>query len=138
MKVLGLDLGNRTIGIAISDKLGFLARPVETYRFDDRDFPAAKNYIVQFVEESHITEIVLGYPKNMDGSVGEQGQISERFKKLLEDELDIPIILWDERLTSKMASSMMKEQKLQRKKRKQTIDTMAATIILQGYLDRRK
>lgn len=138
MKVLGLDLGNRTIGIAVSDELGFLARPVETYRFDDQNFASAKEYIVHFVQEHQITEIVLGYPKNMDGSVGEQGHVSERFKELLEEALDVSIILWDERLTSKMASSMMKEQKLQRKKRKQTIDTMAATIILQGYLDRRK
>lgn len=138
MKIMGLDLGNRTLGIALSDALGFLARPVETFRFTDKDFVAAKKYVIQLVQNEAVTEIVLGYPKNMDGSIGEQGQISEQFKLMLEEELSIPIHLWDERLTSKMASSMMKEQQLQRKKRKQTIDTMAATIILQGYLDRRK
>jgi len=136
MKKLGLDLGNKTLGIAISDELGFLARGLETFRFEDRDFDSALAYTVQLIEKEKITEIVLGYPKNMDGTIGEQGQISEQFKAKLETMSNVHITLWDERLTSKMASNMMKDQKLKRQKRRNDIDKMAAVVILQGYLDR--
>ena len=136
MKVLGLDLGNRTLGIAMSDELGFLARPVETFRFPEKEFELAKSHIVQLVQTERIGTIVLGYPKNMDGTVGEQGTISETFQQMLQTSLNIPILLWDERLSSKMASSMMKDQNLKRTKRKASIDAMAAVVILQGYLDR--
>jgi len=137
MKVLGLDLGNKTLGIAISDELGFLARGLETFRFEDRDFDSALTFIVQLIEQEQITEVALGYPKNMDGTIGEQGTISEEFKAKLETLCPVKIILWDERLTSKMASNMMKDQKLKRQKRRNDIDKMAAVVILQGYLDRR-
>ena len=136
MKVLGLDLGNRTLGIALSDELGFLARPVETFRFDEQAFDLAKDKVLSLIQTEHIGAIVLGHPKNMDGSVGEQGRICEAFKAMLETETSVPIHLWDERLTSKMASSMMKDQNLNRTKRKASIDAMAAVVILQGYLDR--
>lgn len=138
MKTIGLDLGNKTLGIAISDDLGFLSRPFETFRFADQDFEAAKQRVLDVVQQEQIGTIVLGLPKHMDGSIGEQGTISQTFKASLEDTLDIPILLWDERLTSKMASSMMKEQNLRRKQRKQTIDAMAAVIILQSYLDKQQ
>lgn len=136
MKALGLDLGNKTLGVAISDELGFLARGLETFRFDDKEFDQALTYTLSLIEKYQITHVVLGYPKNMDGSIGEQGNISEVFKQQLEQQSTATIILWDERLTSKMASSMMKDQNLKRKKRREDIDKMAATIILQGYLDR--
>jgi len=135
MKKLGLDLGNRTLGIAISDELNFLARGIETYRFDEKDFEKALNYTINLIKQYNIDVVVLGYPKNMDGTVGEQGQISQDFKKNIEENSNVRVVLWDERLTSKMASNMMINQKLKRKKRKQDIDKMAAVIILQGYLD---
>jgi putative Holliday junction resolvase len=136
MKVLGLDLGTRTLGVAISDDLRFLARPIETVRFEENDLKAAKEYVLNLLQKEPIDTIVLGYPRNMDGSVGGQGHYSEAFQSLLQEDTTIPVLLWDERLTSKVASAMMKDQKLKRKQRKDAIDAMAATVILQSYLDR--
>lgn len=136
MKKLGLDLGNRTLGIAVSDELNFLARGVETYRFTEKDFPSALKHTLDSIDKFNVDEVVLGLPKNMDGSIGEQGNISIDFKDSIEKNSNVKVILWDERLTSKMASNMMINQNLKRKKRKKDIDKMAAVIILQGYLDR--
>lgn len=135
MKVLGLDLGNRTMGVAISDELKFLARGVETIRFPEQAFQDALNYVKMICEKEPIETIVLGYPKRLDNEVGAQAQIVEQFKAMIETDIAIPVVLLDERFTSKMASDMMKEQNLKRKKRKTSIDTMAAAIILQSYLD---
>ena len=125
MKKLGLDLGDKSLGIAISDELNFLARPVETYKFADKDFKSALNYTLSLLNEHKIDTIVLGLPKNMNGTEGIQAKTCRDFKD----------VLWDERLTSKMASNMMIGQNLKRKKRKASIDAMAAVIILQGFLD---
>lgn len=133
MKKLGLDLGNRTLGIAISDELNFLARGLETYRFEEKDFDKPLHYTKELIKKYNIDVVVLGHPKNMDGTRGEQAQIAEDFKEQLETE--IKVVLWDERLTSKMATQMMVSQNLKKKNRKKDIDKMAATIILQGYLD---
>ena len=135
MKKLGLDLGNRTLGIAVSDELNFLARGLETFRFSEKDFDSALHCTLDLVIKYNIDVIVLGHPKNMDGSIGEQAQISEDFKNQIEAKSTVRVILWDERLTSKMANNMMISQNLKNKKRKKDIDKMAATIILQGYLD---
>lgn len=135
MKKLGLDLGNRTIGIAVSDELNFLARGLETYRFTEKDFKSALDYTLTIIKKYNVDEVVLGLPKNMDGSIGEQALIAKSFKTDIESNSDVKVILWDERLTSKMASNMMISQNLKRKKRKNSIDAMAAVIILQGYLD---
>lgn len=137
MKKLGLDLGNRTLGVSVSDELNFLARGIETFRFEEKDFKSALDYTLSAIKKYNVDEVVLGFPKNMDGSVGEQGEISRQFKVDIEKHSDVKVILWDERLTSKMASNMMINQKLKRKQRKKDIDKMAAVIILQGYLDRR-
>ncbi len=138
MKKLGLDLGNKTLGIAISDDLGFLARGLETYRFIEKDFDSALKHILTIIKENNIDVVVLGLPKNMDGTHGEQANIASDFKMKLEEKENINVIMWDERLTSKMASNMMISQNLKRKKRKNDIDKMAAVIILQGYLDSKK
>ena len=138
MKKLGLDLGNKTLGIAISDELGFLARGLETFRFEDKDFQSALEYILKLITNNKIDVVVLGLPKNMDGSLGEQANYSNDFKDKILEKINIKVVMWDERLTSKMASHMMITQNLRRKKRKQDIDKMAAVIILQGYLDSRK
>ena len=135
MKKLGLDLGNRTLGIAVSDELNFLARGLETYRFEEQDFKKALEYTVSLIKQYTIDVVVLGHPKNMDGTTGAQAQICEDFKKNLEELIPVKVHLWDERLTSKMASNMMISQNLKRKNRKKDIDKMAAVIILQGYLD---
>lgn len=135
MKKLGLDLGNKTLGIAISDELGFLSRGLETYRFNEKEFNNPLHYTIELIKKYNIDVVVLGFPKNMDGTIGEQGNISMDFKQNLEEQTNVKVVLWDERLTSKMASNMMINQKLKRKQRKQDIDKMAAVIILQGYLD---
>lgn len=135
MKKLGLDLGNRTLGIAVSDELGFLARGIETFRFEDKQFNIPLDYTLTLIKKYNIDVIVLGHPKNMDGSRGEQALITEEFKQNIEQNSNTKVILWDERLTSKMATSMMVSQNLKKKNRKKDIDKMAATIILQGYLD---
>lgn len=136
MRKLGLDLGNKTLGIAISDELGFLARGLETFRFEDKDFDKALDYTISVVTKYNVDGIVLGLPKNMDGTIGEQGQICLDFKDELSKKTNVEVIMWDERLTSKMASNMMISQNLKKKNRKRDIDKMAAVIILQGYLDR--
>jgi putative Holliday junction resolvase len=135
VKKLGLDLGNKTLGIAISDELGFLARGLETYRFEEKDFQSALNYILELMDKNSIDVVVLGLPKNMDGSLGEQAMIATDFRDKMSEKCTTKIVMWDERLTSKMASNMMVSQNLKRKKRKKDIDKMAAVIILQGYLD---
>jgi len=136
VRVLGLDLGNRSLGVALSDPEGFLARPFETFKFEDKAFDQAIDYTVQLIKDKKIEKVVLGYPKNMDGSLGDQAKITLAFKEQLEQLINVEVILFDERLSSKMASNMMISQKLSRKKRKTNIDNMAATVILQGYLDR--
>ncbi len=135
MRKLGLDLGNRTLGIALSDELGFLASGLETFRFTEKNFKSALDYTLKVIVQYNVDVVVLGLPKNMDGSIGEQAILTKEFKLDLEKESNIKVILWDERLTSRMASNMMKSQNLKRKKRKHDIDKMAAIIILQGYLD---
>ncbi|MFW6319358.1 MAG: Holliday junction resolvase RuvX [Bacillota bacterium] len=136
MKVLGLDLGSRSLGIAISDQSKMIARGLENYRFDDMDYDQAINRIKHHLkQEPTIEKIILGYPKNMNGTIGTQGKLSETFKSMLEEATDIPIILWDERLTSKMASSQMIFSKKNKKKRQKTLDQEAAVLILQSYLD---
>ncbi len=136
MKVLGLDLGTRSLGIAISDQSQMIARGIENYRFDDADYDQAIKRIMDYLkQEPSIGKIILGYPKNMNGTIGPQGKLSETFKSMLEETTDIPIILWDERLTSKMASSQMIFSKKNKKKRQKTLDQEAAVLILQSYLD---
>ncbi len=135
MRKLGLDLGNRTLGIALSDELGFLASGLETFRFKEKEFKSALDYTIKVIVQYNVDAVVLGLPKNMDGSLGEQAELTQQFKSDLEKNTDVKIVFWDERLTSRMASNMMKSQNLKRKKRKQDIDKMAAIIILQGYLD---
>lgn len=137
-KILGLDLGSRTCGIAMSDMLGMIAHGVETFRFKDNDYLTCAKYIKEIVEQNNIRTIVLGLPKHMNGDIGERGEISISFKKKLEDMIDdIEVILIDERLSTKVAESQLIFADVSRKKRKKVIDKMAAVEILQGYLDRR-
>ncbi len=134
MKIIGLDLGSRTIEIAISDKFEMLASPIEIHRFRDNDYKAAKEYVVSLSKTHNTNQIVLGYPKNMNNTIGERAKISEKFKAMLE-EYDLNVVLWDERLSTREITRMMISADLSRKKRKQHVDKLAATLILQGYLD---
>jgi putative Holliday junction resolvase len=135
MKRLGLDLGNRTLGVAISDAAGFLARPWTTLRFAELDFPTAVKDLLQLIESEPIERIVLGMPRRMDGTIGTQGEHTLRFVELLQEATDIPIELVDERLTSKLAQHLMQDQNLSRGTRRKKKDEMAAVLILQGHLD---
>ena len=107
MKVVGLDLGSRTLGIAISDELGFLARAVETYRFNDDDYDSAVKYTIDFCNKERVKTVVLGYPKHMNGDAGIRAHISEEFKAKVEELSDIKVVLQDERLTTVIVDRAM-------------------------------
>ena len=134
-KILGLDLGSRTCGIAMSDALGLIAHGVETYHFKENHYKSAAYHIKGIVEENQIHIIVLGLPKHMNGDLGERAQISIDFKERLEKMMDVEVVLVDERLTTVVAENQLIFADVSRKKRKQVIDKMAAVQILQGYLD---
>lgn len=133
MRILGLDVGDRTIGIAVSDPLGLTAQGITTInrKKEDDDIAELKKICAEYSVET----IVCGLPKNMNGTVGEQGQKVLEFCNILKDKVEIPIKMWDERLTTAAAERAMLEANLSRAKRKKIVDKMAATYILQGYLD---
>ena len=134
-KILGLDLGTRTIGIAVSDSMEMIASALETYRFRDSDFDRALKRVKEIVYDKKIYKIVLGYPKHMNGDVGEKALLCESFRDKLIESLGIEVVLVDERWTTKLATNRLFEFDLSRNKRKQIIDKMAAVVILQNYLD---
>jgi putative Holliday junction resolvase len=134
MRILGLDMGQKTIGVAISDPLGFTAQGITTIRRKNKEQDIAE--IKAFCDEYQVEKIVIGLPKNMDNSVGFAGQKSIEFAELLKSKIDIEIEMWDERLTTVSAHRAMLEADLSRAKRKKIVDKIAATFILQGYLDR--
>ncbi len=136
MRYLGLDLGSRTLGVAISDKSGTIARSLEIIRHNE-DYDSLVPKVKEIVEEYGVDEIVLGYPKNMDNTVGYKAKLSEEFKKKLEDEIEIPVNLQDERLSTKEAQDVLIKGDISRKKRKKVIDSMAACIILETYLNKK-
>lgn len=138
MKILGIDLGSRTVGMAISDYLEIIANPLGTPRINENDLQSALECVKIEVQKNDVKKIVLGLPKNMDGSIGFQAEYCLEFKKMLEEELKLPVIMIDERLTSKLVENVMISADMSRKKRKQNVDKLAATVILQGYLDSNK
>lgn len=137
MKYLGLDLGTKTLGLAISDALGIIATSHKILRHDE-DYDSLIPLLKKEIEDNHINELVLGFPKNMDNSVGERGKITLEFKEKLEKEFNLPIHMQDERLTTMQAEKLLISNDTSRKKRKKVIDSLAATIILQSYLDRKE
>lgn len=136
MRYLGLDLGSKTLGVAISDKTGLVARSLKIIRHDE-NYPSLIPEVKELVTENKVDAIVLGYPKNMNNSIGEKAKLSETFKESLEEVCNIPVYLEDERLTTKEATNILISNNTSRKKRKKVIDSMAATIILQSYLDKK-
>ena len=135
MKCLGMDLGTKTLGLATSDKLGIISSPYKVLRYEDIN--ELVDQVVALIDELKIDTLVLGYPKNMNNSVGEKGQLSQLFKEKLEKIVNIPIYLQDERLTTKTATDMLIEGNVSRKNRKKVVDAVAATIILQSFLDKK-
>ncbi len=137
MKIIGLDLGSRTLGVAISDKFEMLASPIEIHRYREGDYDSAFERVLELSKEHQSSKVVLGFPKNMNNTIGEKGELSISFKERLEKE-GLEVILWDERLSTKEVTRMMITADLSRKKRKQQVDKLAATVILQGYLDSKR
>ena len=137
MKYLGLDLGTKTLGLAISDPLGIIATSYKILRHDE-DYDSLLPMLKEEIEKNHIEALVLGFPKNMNNSVGERGEIALSFKEKLEEEFQLPVYMQDERLTTRQAESLLISNDTSRKKRKKEIDSLAATIILQSYLDRKE
>lgn len=135
MKYLGLDLGSRTLGVAVSDATGFIASSYGTIRHDE-DYDGLIEKVEELVKKLNIDAIVLGFPKNMNNTIGEKGILSMNFKNKLEEVLSIPIYLEDERLSTKSATDLLIKGNVSRKNRKKVVDSLAATIILQSYLDR--
>lgn len=136
MKYLGLDLGSRTLGVSISDITGTIATSYKIVRHNE-EYDKLINEVITLSKEERIEAIVLGFPKNMNNTIGPKGELSISFKKKLEEKLDIPVYLQDERLTTKQAQDVLIKNNTSRKKRKKVIDSLAATIILQSYLDKR-
>ena len=130
---MGLDIGTRTIGIAISDELGITAQGLKTLRrkSTEEDFKEISAIIRQF----EIEKIIVGLPKNMDGTLGRQAEKVLKWMEALKDKVEIPVATWDERLSTVGASRVLLEADLSRRKRKTVIDKVAAVLILQGYLD---
>ena len=137
MKTLGLDLGDKTLGIAISDVFDMVAQGVETFTFKTAHYKHAINHVVEMSKKENISTIVLGYPLNMNHTEGERGEISRRFARRVEVATGIKVILWDERLTTIQASHVLIDGGVRRENRKKYVDKLAATIILQSYLDSR-
>lgn len=132
MRILALDIGKKRIGVSISDGLGIAAHGLATIENSGTESIIKK--VVSIVEEEGVSEIVLGLPKNMDGSIGKMAQYVISFKDNLMGHLNIPIILWDERLTSYYAENLMIEADVSHRKRKEKIDKLSAIIILQDYM----
>jgi len=136
MRYLGLDLGSRTLGVAVSDKTGLIASNYQTIRHNE-EYDRLLIDVKKLVEELEVDAIVLGFPKNMNNTIGPKGELSMEFKRKLEEIVSIPIYLQDERLTTKTAHDILISGNVSRKNRKKVVDSVAATIILQTYLDRR-
>ncbi|MBB3127148.1 putative Holliday junction resolvase [Paenibacillus rhizosphaerae] len=133
MRIMGLDYGDRKIGVAVSDMFGWTAQGLEVV--ERRRDGAEMQRIADLVREQEVEEIVVGLPKNMNGSIGPRGEICIEFADQLRDMLNLPVHLWDERLTTVSAERTLLEADVSRKKRRQVVDKMAASLILQNYLD---
>lgn len=136
MRIMGLDYGSVTVGVAISDGLLLTAQPVETIKRDSENkLRPTFRRIEELIEEYGVGRIVLGLPKNMNNTEGERVHYASEFKKKLETRTGLEVILWDERLSTVAAMDVLKEGGVRRENRKDYVDKLAASIILQGYLD---
>ena len=135
MRYIGLDLGSRTLGVAISDATGLIASSYTIIRHNE-EYERLVEEVKKIIDEKKIDAIVLGLPKNMNNTLGVKAELSYKFKKMLENATHLNVFLEDERLTTKQATNILLMNDTSRKKRKKVIDSMAATIILQSYLDK--
>ena len=136
MRILGLDYGSKTVGVTVSDPLGLTAQGVETiWRKQENKLRQTLARIEELISEYQVERIVLGYPKNMNNTIGERAEKSLEFQQMLERRTGLPVIMWDERLTTVEANRTLMEASVRRENRKQYMDKLAAVFILQGYLD---
>ncbi|MDQ1144933.1 putative Holliday junction resolvase [Bacillus sp. SORGH_AS 510] len=135
MRAMGLDVGSKTVGIAISDELGWTAQGLTTLKINEEREQFGFEEIGQLIREYQVDTVVIGLPKNMNGTIGPRGEASKQFANEIESRFDVQTVLWDERLTTMAAERVLLEADVSRKKRKKVIDKMAAVMILQGYLD---
>lgn len=136
IRIMGLDFGSRTVGVAISDPLGLTAQGIEIIRRpEENKLRRTLARIEALVSEYKVTEIVLGFPKHMNNTIGERAEKSLEFKGMLERRTGLPVIMWDERLTTVSANRTLMESGVRRENRKEYVDMIAAVYILQGYLD---
>ena len=138
MRILGFDLGTKTLGISISDLTGSIATVYDTLRFEENDYDSIIPKIKDIVSKENISIIVLGFPKNMNNSIGDRALTTLEFKKKLEENMNVEVIMQDERLSTVEATNYMLKTDKNRKKRKKKIDSLAANIILQTYLDKKR
>ena len=138
MRSIALDVGTKTVGVAISDLSGFLASPLITLRFESEDYDHALDQIEALLKEYPVNAIILGYPKHMNGSIGDGGRRSEFFKEEIEKFTSVPVILWDERLTTVSAHKSLMQSNMRNEKRKKVVDLVAAVTMLQEYLDQQR
>ena len=131
-----MDYGSKTVGVAVSDALGFTAQGVEIIRRkSEKRLRQTLARIDELIAEYQVGSIVLGFPKNMDNTIGDRAEKSLEFQRILEKRTGLPVVMWDERLTTVEAYQIMAETKVPRQDRKKYVDELAAMIILQGYLD---
>lgn len=138
MRYLGLDLGTKTLGVAITDKANIIASPLRTIHFNFEDYSSALEEVIKIVKENNITELALGMPLNMNGSKGFASERSLNFKKMLEEKLNLPVTLIDERLTSVQAHNILSDNGNKEINHKKSVDAVAATLILETFLRRKE
>ena len=136
MRILGLDYGSKTVGVAVSDPLGLTAQKVETiWRKQENKLRRTLARIEELITEYEVEKIVLGFPKNMNNTVGERAEKALEFGEMLKKRTGLEVIMWDERLTTVASEKVLMESGVRRENRKKVIDQIAASMILQGYLD---
>ena len=138
MRYLGLDLGSKTLGISISDTTLTIANVLKTIYFENEDYDSLINPLKEIIKMYDVKKIILGYPLNMNGTIGPRAEITIAFKKKIEEFIQIEVVLQDERLTSVISNQVLIDADLTRKKRKKKVDGIAANLILQSYLDKEK
>jgi putative Holliday junction resolvase len=133
MRIMGIDYGDSRVGIAVSDPMGWTAQGLET--ITEKKQEKVFERLLELIKLYNVEKIVVGFPKNMNGTIGPRGELTHKFVENLRQKTGIEIVLWDERLTTVAAHRMLNETNVRGKKRKQVVDTVAAGYILQGYLD---
>jgi putative Holliday junction resolvase len=138
MRIMGLDYGSKTVGVAISDPLGITAQGIEIIRREkETKLRQTLARIEALIKEYQVESIVLGFPKNMNNTIGDRAEKSLAFKEMLEKRTGLDVVMWDERLTTVEANRTLMEGKVRREDRSKYVDMLAAVYILQGYLDSR-